>query len=113
MCAIGNTVDGLDMVAGASPCGFRTARSVRRFFHSGGPSRLTRQQFQRFLFFPNARLFPTQLKASLAEQLSVEQLREEFRRYAKTQVAQELVDFYVESLDREEVKGYFERQVTF
>ncbi len=43
----------------------------------------------------------------------MEQLREEFRRYAKTQVAQELVDFYVESLDREEVKGYFERQVTF
>ena len=53
-----------------------------------------------------------QLKASLAEQLSVDQLREEFRRYVKTKVAQELVDFYLDSLDREEVKGFFERQVT-
>ena len=41
----------------------------------------------------------------------MEQLREEFRRYIKTRVAQELVDFYLDSLDREEVKGYFERQV--
>ncbi len=53
-----------------------------------------------------------QLKASLAEQLSVDQLREEFRRYIKTKVAQELVDFYLDSLDREEVAGFFERQVT-
>ena len=57
-------------------------------------------------------LFATQLKASLAEQLSIDQLREEFRRYVKTKVAEELVDFYIDSLDREEVKGYFERQVT-
>lgn len=55
---------------------------------------------------------PEQLKASLAEQLSVEQLRDEFRRYIKTKVAQELVDFYLDSLDREEVTGFFERQVT-
>ncbi|CAN0421303.1 unnamed protein product, partial [Laminaria digitata] len=51
-----------------------------------------------------------QLKASLAEQLSVDQLRIEFRRYIETKVAQELVDFYLDSLDREEVKGFFERQ---
>ncbi|CAM9739286.1 unnamed protein product, partial [Ectocarpus fasciculatus] len=53
---------------------------------------------------------PAQLKASLAEQLSVEQLRDEFRRYIKTKVAQELVDFYLDSLDREEVTDFFERQ---
>ena len=39
------------------------------------------------------------------------QLREEFRRYIRTKVAQELVDFYLDSLDREEVTGFFERQV--
>ncbi|CAB1104899.1 unnamed protein product [Ectocarpus sp. CCAP 1310/34] len=50
------------------------------------------------------------LKASLAEQLSVQQLRVEFRRYVETMVAQELVDFYLDSLDREEIKGYFARQ---
>ncbi|CAN0477642.1 unnamed protein product [Ectocarpus sp. 12 AP-2014] len=54
---------------------------------------------------------PAQLKASLAEQLSVDQLRDEFRRYIKTKVAQELIDFYVDSLDREEVTDFFERQV--
>ncbi|CAM9700874.1 unnamed protein product [Ectocarpus sp. 4 AP-2014] len=54
---------------------------------------------------------PAQLKASLAEQLSVEQLRNEFRRYIKTKVAQELIDFYLDSLDREEVTDFFERQV--
>ncbi|CAM9247127.1 unnamed protein product [Ectocarpus sp. 4 AP-2014] len=53
---------------------------------------------------------PAQLKASLAEQLSVEQLRAEFRRYIETRVAQELVDFYLDSLDREEIKEYFARQ---
>ncbi|CAM9272311.1 unnamed protein product [Ectocarpus sp. 4 AP-2014] len=53
---------------------------------------------------------PAQLKASLAEQLSVEQLRDEFRQYIKTKVAQELIDFYLDSLDREEVMGFFERQ---
>eukprot|EP00904_Undaria_pinnatifida_P012482 jgi/Undpi1/8364/HiC_scaffold_25.g10832.m1 len=53
---------------------------------------------------------PAQLKASLAEQLSVDQLRTEFRSYIKTKVAQELVDFYLDSLDREEVKDFFERQ---
>ncbi|CAM9633812.1 unnamed protein product [Ectocarpus sp. 13 AM-2016] len=53
---------------------------------------------------------PAQLKASLAEQLSVDQLRDEFRRYIKTKVVQELIDFYVDSLDREEVTDFFERQ---
>ncbi len=53
----------------------------------------------------------SQLKASLAEQLSVEQLRTEFRGYIETKVAQELVDFYLDSLDREEVAGFFKRQV--
>ncbi|CBJ31524.1 similar to regulator of G-protein signaling 16 [Ectocarpus siliculosus] len=53
---------------------------------------------------------PAQLKASLAEQLSVQQLRVEFRKYVETMVAQELVDFYLDSLDREEIKGYFGRQ---
>ncbi|CAN0187627.1 unnamed protein product, partial [Ectocarpus sp. 13 AM-2016] len=38
------------------------------------------------------------------------QLRDEFRRYIKTKVAQELIDFYLDSLDREEVAGFFERQ---
>ncbi|CAN0228913.1 unnamed protein product, partial [Ectocarpus fasciculatus] len=53
---------------------------------------------------------PAQLKASLAEQLSVEQLRVEFRKYIETKVAQELMDFYLDSLDREEIKEYFPRQ---
>lgn len=53
----------------------------------------------------------TQLKASLAEQLSVEQLRTEFRGYIERKVARELVDFYLDSLDREEVAGFFDRQV--
>ncbi|CAM9384392.1 unnamed protein product [Ectocarpus fasciculatus] len=53
---------------------------------------------------------PAQLKASLAEQLSVEQLRNEFRGYMQTKVAQELVDFYLDSLDREEIHGFFGRQ---
>ncbi|CAM9864373.1 unnamed protein product [Ectocarpus sp. 6 AP-2014] len=53
---------------------------------------------------------PAQLKASLAEQLSVEQLRIEFRGYMQTKVARELVDFYFESLDREEIHGFFGRQ---
>lgn len=52
-----------------------------------------------------------QLKASLAEQLSVDQLRAEFRKYIKTKIAQELIDFYQDSLDREEVEDFFERQV--
>lgn len=63
------------------------------------------------LFVCVYRFFFPQLKASLAEQLSVEQLRTEFRRYIKTRVAQELIDFYLDSLDREEVMGFFERQV--
>lgn len=58
-------------------------------------------------------VFRAQLKASLAEQLSVRQLREEFRRYITFRVAKELVDFYLDSLDREEVKGFFKRQVNF
>ncbi|CAM9451346.1 unnamed protein product, partial [Ectocarpus sp. 4 AP-2014] len=53
---------------------------------------------------------PAQLKASLAEQLSVEQLRDEFRGYMQTKVAQELVNFYLDSLDREEIHGFFGRQ---
>lgn len=53
----------------------------------------------------------SQLKASLAEQLSVDQLRSEFRRYIKRKVAVELVDFYLDSLDREEVVDFFQRQV--
>lgn len=61
----------------------------------------------------NAHGFVPQLKASLAEQLSVKQLREEFRRYITARVAEELMDFYFDSLDREEVKGFFERQVMF
>lgn len=61
----------------------------------------------------NVHAFVSQLKASLAEQLSVEQLREEFRTYITTKVAEELVDFYLDSLDREEIVGFFERQVTF
>ena len=65
----------------------------------------------RFLSFFRFFFFFKQLKASLAEQLSVDQLRIEFRRYIKTKVAQELVDFYLDSLDREEVTGFFDRQV--
>eukprot|EP00903_Cladosiphon_okamuranus_P006658 g6501.t1 len=53
---------------------------------------------------------PAQLKVTLEEQPTVDQLRDELRRYIKTKVAQELVDFYLDSLDREEVKGFFERQ---
>lgn len=47
----------------------------------------------------------------MAEQLSVDQLRTEFRKYIKTKIAQELIDFYQDSLDREEVEDFFERQV--
>ncbi|CAM9864710.1 unnamed protein product [Ectocarpus sp. 6 AP-2014] len=53
---------------------------------------------------------PAQLKANLAQQLSVEQLRVEFRRYVEAKVAHELVDFYLDSLDREEIMEYFARQ---
>lgn len=52
-----------------------------------------------------------QLKASLEEQLSVKQLRAEFRRYMEARIAQELIDFYVDSLDREEITCFFDRQV--
>ena len=90
-----------------------------RDLHSGRPSYLTQiggvcadlQPSYLALPFSNERALVAQLKASLAEQLSVEQLRDEFRRYIKTKVAQELVDFYLDSLDREEVTGYFKRQV--
>ena len=47
----------------------------------------------------------------MAEQLSVTQLRVEFRRYMEASFAQELIDFYVDSLDREEITCFFERQV--
>ncbi|CAN0194843.1 unnamed protein product, partial [Ectocarpus sp. 13 AM-2016] len=53
---------------------------------------------------------PAQLTANLAQQLSVEQLRVEFRRYVEMKVAHELVDFYLDSLDREEIEEYFARQ---
>ncbi|CAM9514857.1 unnamed protein product, partial [Discosporangium mesarthrocarpum] len=53
---------------------------------------------------------PAQLKASLEEQLSVSQLRAAFRKYIKSRVAHENLDFYQDSLQREEVEDFFERQ---
>eukprot|EP00903_Cladosiphon_okamuranus_P011013 g10402.t1 len=53
---------------------------------------------------------PAQMRASLADQLGVEDLRLKFRKYAEGRVAPELPDFYKACMDREQVEGYFERQ---
>lgn len=53
---------------------------------------------------------PAQLRASLDDKVTIEELRQEFRRYARTRVARELVQFYTDVLERDTVENYFERQ---
>ncbi|CAM9802038.1 unnamed protein product [Choristocarpus tenellus] len=53
---------------------------------------------------------PAQLRASLADKLTIEELRVEFLRYTRARAADELVEFYSDVLDRDTVEDYFERQ---
>ncbi|CAN0331579.1 unnamed protein product, partial [Laminaria digitata] len=53
---------------------------------------------------------PAQMRASLADQLGVEDLRRKFRKYAAGRVAPELPDFYKACMDRGQVECYFKRQ---
>lgn len=53
---------------------------------------------------------PAQLRASLADKMTVEELREEFQRYARTRVARQFLHFYNDVLERDTVDDYFERQ---
>ena len=62
--------------------------------------------FPRNLFFAGL----IQMRSSLKDQLSLEELREEFAKFAGTKVARELPDFYKACLDREEIPDFFERQ---
>lgn len=62
--------------------------------------------------FPRNQFFAglIQMRSSLKDQLSLEELREEFAKFAGTKVARELPDFYKACLDREEIPDFFERQ---
>eukprot|EP00752_Nemacystus_decipiens_P018693 g16757.t1 len=53
---------------------------------------------------------PAQMKSSLRDQLSQEQLRAEFEKFAESRVAKELPEFYQACLDRDEVEDFFGRQ---
>lgn len=53
---------------------------------------------------------PAQLRASLADKPTIEELQDEFRRFTKTRVSNEILQFYAEVLDRDTVEDYFERQ---
>lgn len=50
------------------------------------------------------------MRSSLKDQLSVQQLREEFAKFADSRVARELPDFYKACLDRDEIEDFFARQ---
>lgn len=50
------------------------------------------------------------MRSSLKDQLSLEELRHEFERFADSKIARELPDFYKACLDREEIDDFFERQ---
>lgn len=51
-----------------------------------------------------------QMRSSLRDQLSLEELRREFEKFADSKVVRELPDFYKACLDREEITDFFERQ---
>lgn len=51
-----------------------------------------------------------QMRSSLKDQLSLEDLRKEFEKFADSKIARELPDFYKACLDREEIEDFFERQ---
>ncbi|CAM9840605.1 unnamed protein product, partial [Laminaria digitata] len=53
---------------------------------------------------------PAQMRSSFRDQLSLEQLREEFEKFAELRVARELPDFYKACLDRDEITDFFGRQ---
>lgn len=50
------------------------------------------------------------MRSSLKDQLSLEELRHEFEKFADSKIARELPDFYKACLDREEINDFFERQ---
>lgn len=50
------------------------------------------------------------MRSSLKDQLSLEELRQEFEKFADSKIARELPDFYKACLDREEITDFFERQ---
>eukprot|EP00903_Cladosiphon_okamuranus_P011466 g10800.t1 len=53
---------------------------------------------------------PSQMKSSLRDQLSQDQLRAEFAKFAESRVAKELPEFYQACLDRDEIDDFFGRQ---
>ncbi|CAM9494903.1 unnamed protein product, partial [Ascophyllum nodosum] len=53
---------------------------------------------------------PSQMRSSLQDQLSLEDLRKEFEKFADSRIARELPDFYKACLDREEIEDFFKRQ---
>ncbi|CAN0158874.1 unnamed protein product, partial [Scytosiphon promiscuus] len=53
---------------------------------------------------------PSQMRSSLKDQLSLDELRQEFEKFADSKIARELPDFYKACLDREEISDFFERQ---
>lgn len=50
------------------------------------------------------------MRSCLKDQLSLEELRCEFEKFADSKVARELPDFYTACLDREDISDFFERQ---
>ncbi len=50
------------------------------------------------------------MRSSLKDQLSIQELREEFAKFAGSRVASELPDFYKACLDRDEIEDFFARQ---
>ncbi|CAM9873926.1 unnamed protein product [Hapterophycus canaliculatus] len=53
---------------------------------------------------------PSQMRSSLKDQLTLEELRQEFEKFADSKIARELPDFYKACLEREDVEDFFERQ---
>ncbi|CAM9822251.1 unnamed protein product [Ectocarpus fasciculatus] len=53
---------------------------------------------------------PAQMKSSFRDQLSLEELRTEFEKFAEKRMARELPDFYQACLERDEIEDYFGRQ---
>ncbi|CAM9498997.1 unnamed protein product, partial [Ectocarpus sp. 12 AP-2014] len=53
---------------------------------------------------------PAQMKSSFRDQLSLEELRTEFEKFAEKRLARELPDFYQACLERDEIEDYFGRQ---
>lgn len=64
----------------------------------------------RTLFFRPFFFFLLKMRYSLKDQLSLEELRKEFEKFADSKIARELPDFYKACLDREEIEDFFERQ---